>query len=89
MKPIVSLFFCPPEAPAEDSRLSDERSRKLRASSSGSEIGGWQVNPEQTIATVFSCCIAGSCGMVSANAGGRFCGTALLAASLRTDFPTE
>ena len=62
---------------AETNGMRRTQSRcKLRDSSSGSEIGGWQVNPEQTKATVFSSLTEGSCGMVSASAGGRFCGTA-------------
>src|SRR5437764_7336914 len=53
--------------------------------SAGMVMGGWQAKFEQTIAAVAPAFTAGKLGIVSAKAGGRFWGTALLAERRITD----
>src|ERR1700730_11883353 len=80
-----ALFFCFVDYGSFGLHIIPWVGSRIRRNCSGSEIGGWQLNPEQTTAADFPSLITGKCGMVSANPGGRFCGTASFAANLSTD----
>src|SRR5208282_3892980 len=56
---------------------------------SGSLTGGWQVKLEHTTATGLPAFTSGRLGMVSASAGGRFCGVASFSPGIHsTDLPS-